>query len=109
MADLISIELKEIDSILGMDWLSMHRAEVDCLRKEVLFRILDGQRICFTGERNMMPLCMILALTTNRLLRKRCKAFLACAISSKDNDSNLANIPVMCRFSDVFLKELLGL
>ena len=42
VADLIPIELKEFNAILWMDWLSMHRAKVDCLRKEVVFHTLDG-------------------------------------------------------------------
>ena len=28
-ANLIPIELREFDAILGMDWLTMHRADVD--------------------------------------------------------------------------------
>ena len=75
--DLILINLKEFDTILGMDWLSMHRAKVDCLRKEVVFHTLDGQRDCFIGERNMMSSCMIPTLTINILLIKECEAFLA--------------------------------
>ena len=41
-ANLIPIELKEFDAILGMDWLSMHEANVDCPRKEVVFHTPDG-------------------------------------------------------------------
>ena len=41
-AVLILIDLKEFDDILEMDWLSMHRAKVDCLRKKVVFHTLDG-------------------------------------------------------------------
>ena len=54
----------------------------------------------------MMPSCMISALTANKLLKNGCEAFLTYAISSNDNSSNLANILVVCRFSDVFSKEL---
>ena len=57
----------------------------------------------------MIPSCMISALTANRFLRKGCEAFLACAISSEGNGSNLADIPVVCRFSNVFPEELPGL
>ena len=84
----------------------MHRAKMDCLRKKVMFHTLDGQRVCFTGERNMIPSCMISALTANRLLRKGCEAFLAYAISSESNGLNLADIPMVYRFPDVFPKEL---
>ena len=41
-ADLILIELKEFDTILGIEWLSMHGANLDCLRKEVVLHTSDG-------------------------------------------------------------------
>ena len=49
---------------------------------------------------------MISALTANRLIRKGCEAFLACAISSRDSGKSLVNITVVCRFPKVFPKEL---
>ena len=42
VANLISIDLKKIDAILEMYWLSMHRSKMDYLRKDVVFRTLDG-------------------------------------------------------------------
>ena len=82
---------------------------MDYVRKKIVFHTLDGQRICFIGETNMISSCMILALTVNKLIRKECESFLACAISSEGNDSNLADILVVCRFLDVFFEELLRL
>ena len=37
-ADLISIDLKGFDVILGMDWLAANYDSMDCFRKEVIFR-----------------------------------------------------------------------
>ena len=34
-ADLVAINLKEFDVILGMDWLSKHHTVVNCYTKEV--------------------------------------------------------------------------
>ena len=34
--DLIPLEILDFDLILGMDWLTAHRANVDCFRKEVV-------------------------------------------------------------------------
>ena len=62
IAYLIPIELKEFDAILVMDWLSMHGANLDCLKNEVVLHTLDGQSVCFVGVRNMIPSCLILAL-----------------------------------------------
>ena len=82
---------------------------MDCPSKKVALIALDGQRVCFTGERKTIPSCMISALTANRLIRKGCEAFLAYVISSEDNGTSLADIPVVCWFPDVFPKELPGL
>ena len=56
-----------------------------------------------------MPFGVISVLTTNRLIRKGCEAFLACAISSEGSGTSLADIPVVCWFPDVFPEELPGL
>ena len=37
--NLIPIELREFDAILGMDWLTIHGAKVDCPSKEVILYI----------------------------------------------------------------------
>ena len=41
-ANLISIEIREFDAILRMDWLTRHRANVDCPSKEVVLIVPDG-------------------------------------------------------------------
>ena len=38
LADLITLPFREFDFILGMDWLSKHRAIVDCGQKTVVLR-----------------------------------------------------------------------
>ena len=108
-ADLISLSLKEFDAILGMDWLSLRWAQVDCSKKEVTLYTMKDERVCFLGERRMIPSSIISALTTTKMLRKGCEAFLACAISSEGSGTSLADIPVVCWFPDVFPEELPGL
>ena len=49
--NLIPIELKKFDAILGVDWLTMHEANVDCPSKEVVLHAPDGQKVCFIGEK----------------------------------------------------------
>ena len=87
----------------------MHGANVNCSSKEVVLVAPDSQRVCFTGDRRAMPSGVISALTADRLIRKGCEAFLACAISSEGSGTSLADILVVCWFPDVFLEELPGL
>ena len=41
LADLITLPFREFDLILGMDWLSKHRAIVDCGQKTIVLRCSD--------------------------------------------------------------------
>ena len=49
-ADLIPLNMVEFDVILGMDFLESYRAMVDCFRKEVVLRSLDGFEVVFQGK-----------------------------------------------------------
>ena len=41
LVDLITLPFREFDLILGMDWLSKHRAIVDCGQKTIVLRCSD--------------------------------------------------------------------
>ena len=41
LVDLISLPFHEFDLILGMDWLSKHRAIIDCDKKTVVLKCSD--------------------------------------------------------------------
>ena len=45
ISDLIPLPLKEFDAILGMDWLSLHRAQIDCSKKEVTLYTMEDERV----------------------------------------------------------------
>ena len=76
-ADLIPLELIGFDVILGMDFLSNHRALVDCFRKVVTFRSCGLPEFEFQGECNILPSCLISVLKAEKLLSKECQAFLS--------------------------------
>ena len=39
MIDLLVLDMRDFDVILGMDWLASYHATVDCFSKEVIFQI----------------------------------------------------------------------
>ena len=47
--DLIPLELNDFDVILGMNWLSKHKAHIDYYIKIVTFQGLGGRRMIFRG------------------------------------------------------------
>ncbi|CAL2250755.1 unnamed protein product [Prunus armeniaca] len=108
-ADLIPLDLVDLDIILGMDWLEKHHASVDCFRKEVTFRSPGQPKVIFRGERRILPTCLISAITAKRLLQKGCEGFLAHIIDTREITLNLEDIPVVSEFPDVFPDDLPGL
>ncbi|KAL8134110.1 hypothetical protein AgCh_009251 [Apium graveolens] len=49
--DLIPFELGDFDIILGMDWLSLYKANTDCKKKRVAMYTPDKKRISYQGKR----------------------------------------------------------
>jgi hypothetical protein len=48
--DLMPLELYDFELILGMDWLSKHKAQVDCFTKTVTIQGIGDKRIVFKGK-----------------------------------------------------------
>ncbi|BBG95481.1 cold shock domain protein 1 [Prunus dulcis] len=108
-ADLIPLDLADLDIILGMDWLEKHHASVDCFRKEVTLRSPGQPKVIFRGERRVLPTCLISAITAKKLLKKGCEGYLAHIIDTREIPLNLEDIPVVCDFPDIFPDDLPGL
>ncbi|KAL0458161.1 UNVERIFIED_CONTAM: hypothetical protein Slati_0443300 [Sesamum latifolium] len=76
-ADLVVINLREFDVILGMDWLASNHAVVDCQTKEVAVEINGQMKTVIVGERKVIPNCLISAVTAFNLIKEGCQAYLA--------------------------------
>ena len=107
--DIIALPFHEFDLILGMDWLSKHRAIVDCDKKIVLLKCLDLSEVTIQGIRAESIPKVISAMKARRFLRKGCEAFFSLILDSKREEVNLENIHVIREFPDVFPKELPGI
>ena len=80
--NLIPLEMCDLDVILGMDWLSTHRASMDYSTKKVVFQKPRFLELEFESDRIVLPTCAISALEAKRLLHKDCEAFLAHVIDT---------------------------
>ena len=107
--DLIALPLHEFDLILGMDWLSKHRAIVDCDKKTIVLKCSDLSEITVHGILSGPMSNVISAMQARRFLRQGCEAFLALVLDSKMGQVNLEDILVIKEFLDVFHEELPGL
>ena len=50
LVDLMALSFREFDVILGMDWLSEYGVMVECKRKRISLRTLDGNGMIVIGE-----------------------------------------------------------
>ena len=107
--DLIAFPFHEFDLILGMDWLSKHRAIVDCDKKIVVLKCFNLSEVTVHGIRSRLVSNVISAMQARHFLRKGCEAFLAMVLDYKRGLVNLEDHPVIKEFPNVFLEELPGL
>ncbi|KAL0394598.1 UNVERIFIED_CONTAM: Retrovirus-related Pol polyprotein from transposon [Sesamum latifolium] len=104
--DLVVMDLKEFDVILGMDWLAQHRAMVDCYKKEVMIESSGQPKVLFMGEQHVVPVCVISAMEARRLMLEGCEAYLAYVIDAEKLNPTLEEIPVVRDFLEVFADDL---
>ncbi|KAL0368014.1 UNVERIFIED_CONTAM: hypothetical protein Scaly_1020300 [Sesamum calycinum] len=108
-ADLVVINLREFDVILGMDWLSCNHALVDCQTKEVTVEVNGQMKTVIVGERKVIPNCLISAVTAFNLIKEGCEAYLASVHDAAKISPGVSDVPVVREFPDVFPEELPGL
>jgi hypothetical protein len=90
VANLIVLELKGIDIILGMDWLSKHKVLIDCAKKSVKLTTQDGKELEFVAE----PVVTIEGVSNRAKVNQ-----LVVSQGSK--------MPMVNEFPDVFPEDLL--
>ena len=71
-ADLIVLGIHDFDIVLGIDWLSKHRATLDCYKKEVRLVRPEEPGVIFRGIRREIAPSLINAMTALKILRKGC-------------------------------------
>ncbi|KAL0325066.1 UNVERIFIED_CONTAM: Retrovirus-related Pol polyprotein from transposon [Sesamum radiatum] len=108
-ADLVVINLREFDVILGMDWLSCNHALVDCQTKEVTVEVNGQMHTVIAGERKVIPNCLISVVTAFKLIKGGCEAYLASVRDTTKVGPSVLDVPVVREFPDVFPEELPGL
>ena len=83
-ADLIALPFHEFNLILGMDWLSKHRAIIDCDKKTVVLRCVDQSEVIVHGVRSGPMSNVISVMQARQLLRKGCEAFWLWCLTLKE-------------------------
>ena len=108
-ADLVALDMRDFDVVLGIDWLSRHRDIVDCYKKEVRLHRPGKLEVKFRGIRRELSSSMISAMTTQRILRKGYQGYLAYVVETGKEGTLVDEIPVVREFPDVFPDDIAGL
>ena len=108
-ADLIVLGIHDFDIVLGMDWLSKHRATLDCYKKEVRLVRPEEPGVIFRGIRREIAPSLINAMTASKMLRKGCQGYLAFVVDRRQVGTRLEDIPIVKEFPDVFPDDNSGL
>ena len=108
-ADLIVLGIYDFDIVLGMDWLSRHKATLDCYKKEVRLVRPEELGVIFREIRREITTSLINAMTASKMLRKGCQGYLPFVVDRRQEGTRLENIPLVKEFPDVFLDDISGL
>ena len=109
LADLVALDMRDFDVVLGMDWLSRHRATLDCYKKEVKLHRPGKLEVKFRGLRRELSSSMISTMAAQRMLRKGCQGYLAYVVETGNEGTMVDEIPVVREFLDVFPDDIAGL
>ncbi|KAL0554265.1 hypothetical protein IC582_008182 [Cucumis melo] len=106
---LIVLDMLDFDVILGMDWLAVNHASIDCSRKEVTFNPPSMASFKFKGGGSRSLPQVISAIRASKLLSQGTWGILASVVDTREADVSLSSEPVVRDYPDVFPEELPGL
>ncbi|KAJ9543842.1 LOW QUALITY PROTEIN: hypothetical protein OSB04_023549 [Centaurea solstitialis] len=107
--DLIPIKIGSFDIIVGMDWMSKHRATICCAEKIVALALPGGGLLEVYGDKPKRDIKIVSYMKMRGHLRKECVAFMAHVRDTKAKEKRIQDIPVVREFPEVFPEELPGL
>ena len=108
-ADLIALDIRDFDVVLGMYWLSRHRSTLYCYQKEVKLHRPEKLEVKFRGIRRELSSSTIFALAAQKMLHKGCQGYLAYVVETGKEGTLVDEIPVVRQFPDVFPYDIVGL
>ena len=81
--------------VLGMDWLSCHRATLDYYQKEVKLHRPGKLEVKYRGIHRELSSNMISTMAVQRMLRKGCQGYLAYVVETGKEGTMVDEIPVV--------------
>ncbi|XP_071921887.1 uncharacterized protein [Coffea arabica] len=106
LVDLISLDIKGYDVIIGMDFLAHHHAKLDCRAKVLEFWISGEAILKLDVKSRLVSSAMISGIRARKMLHKGAQGFLVFLINAPSDQVKLEDVPVVREFLDVFPEEL---
>ena len=92
--------------VLGMDWLSHHRATLDGYKKEVKLHRPGKMEVKFRGISRELSSSMISAMAVQKMLHKGCQGYLAYVVETGKEGTLVDEISVVREFPYVFPNDI---
>ncbi|XP_071912345.1 uncharacterized protein [Coffea arabica] len=106
MGDLISLDLKGYDVIIGMDLLARYNAQLNCKIKVVEFFISGEATLRLDMRGRLASSALVSGIRARKLLSKGAQGYLAFLINTPRDKVKLEDVLVVNEFPDVFPDEL---
>ncbi|XP_057249962.1 uncharacterized protein LOC130591075 [Beta vulgaris subsp. vulgaris] len=107
--DLVQFELTDFDVILGMNWLSKYKADINCLNHEITLRKPDGCKVSYRRRKVQPKPEIISSLKAFKLLSKGHYGYLCSVVDLTKPEPSLSDIPIVCEYPDIFPEEIPGM
>ncbi|XP_021754618.1 uncharacterized protein LOC110719944 [Chenopodium quinoa] len=109
-SDLIAFDLKDLDVIVGMDWLGKYKAQIDCAARKVTLYGPAKTRVTYRKEGKSQEIRIISALQLHKCLKKGYPLFTCSLQEIRDEEEKSdTKLPVVEEFPDVFPGEIPGM
>nr|GFA17330.1 putative reverse transcriptase domain-containing protein [Tanacetum cinerariifolium] len=106
--DLMPIEHGTFDVIIGMDSLILHDAVIVCGKKEVHVP-LKKRTLVVKGDDCVSRLKVVSCMKVKKYVDRGSYLFVAQVVQKEPAERRLEDVPVICKFPDVFPEDLPGL
>nr|GFB54388.1 putative reverse transcriptase domain-containing protein [Tanacetum cinerariifolium] len=106
--DLMPIELGTFDVIIGMDCLILHDAVIVCGNKEVHVS-LKKRTLVMKGDDRVSRLKVVSCMKVKKYVDRGSYLFVAQVVEKEPIERRLEDMPVICKFLDVFPEDFPGL
>nr|GEX82023.1 hypothetical protein [Tanacetum cinerariifolium] len=103
--DLMVIELRSFDVVIGMDWLSKNDAPILCGEKKVRIP-RKNKMLIIESDRNQSCLKIISCIMARKYIENGCELFLAQVTGTVSKEKRVKDVLVICDFPEVFPEDL---